>query len=424
MASDRASGEGTAALEKAIDVLEAIGDSGRRHRPPRLSDKVGLPKTTVYRILTTLVARGLVWRDPLRRVYCLGARTIELARKAYTMPELVAAARAELTAMRDLTGETTYLATLDGTETVSLERCDGAHNVRSASALGVRKALYCTSQGKAMLAALDEETRNGIVAQLELHPLTRKTITDRRKLKAELKLTAERGYAIDEEEIVMGVRCVGARDPGREGTRARRHERRGPRLSDDAKARRAARARGRRSRAAHRRAARHRRHAGGHRALERDRGDARGAMARFRAGRRAHDALFWADKVGREVQRLDAGAGTSHRRAVDVAGHRRSCCTREGSSSRTTRLAPPRRRGQDARRVRLAGPRAARAVRAPGRRALGGDAPRQGLPRGHARARRRRARQVAGRRAAQSRWRGTAAARRLYGVAPESGSIL
>src|SRR5207237_8534076 len=73
----------------------------------RSSDlKVHLPKTTVYRILATLVARGFVWRDPLRRVYCLGARTIELARKAYAMPELVAAARAELKALRDLTGET------------------------------------------------------------------------------------------------------------------------------------------------------------------------------------------------------------------------------------------------------------------------------------------------------------------------------
>src|SRR5690349_10249085 len=210
MAAERAPGEGTASLEKAIDVLEAVADSGEGIGHLELADKVGLPKTTVYRILSTLVARGLVRRDPLRRVYCLGARTIELARKAYSMPDLVAAARGELRSLRDLTGETTYLAALDGMETVSLERCEGMHNVRSATRLGVRKPLHCTSQGKAMLSALPEEARNAIVAELELKPLTRKTITDRRKLRAELKLTAERGYAIDEEEIVMGVRCVGA----------------------------------------------------------------------------------------------------------------------------------------------------------------------------------------------------------------------
>lgn len=176
MAGQRASGEGTASLEKAIDVLEAIGESDRGIGHLELAEKIGLPKTTVYRILSTLVARGMVWRDPLRRVYCLGARTIELARKAYSMPELVAASRAELRTLRDVTGETTYLAALDGTETVSLERCEGAHNVRSASTLGVRKPLYCTSQGKAMLAALPEEARNAILAELDLVPLTRKTI--------------------------------------------------------------------------------------------------------------------------------------------------------------------------------------------------------------------------------------------------------
>ena len=210
MAADRATGEGTASLEKAIDVLETIGDSGRGIGHLELAEKVGLPKTTVYRILTTLMARGLVWRDPLRRVYCLGAGTIELARKAYSMPDMVAAARAEMRSLRDLTGETVYLAALDGTKAVSLERCEGAHDVRSAARLGVRKGLHCTSQGKAMLSALPEEQRNAIVAEIDLPALTKKTITDRRRLKAELKLTAGRGFAIDEEEIVMGVRCVGA----------------------------------------------------------------------------------------------------------------------------------------------------------------------------------------------------------------------
>src|SRR5258706_9840436 len=83
MAERKAAGEGTASLEKAIDVLEAIGESGSGLGHLELAERVGLPKTTVYRILSTLVARGLVWRDPMRRVYCLGARTVELARKAY-----------------------------------------------------------------------------------------------------------------------------------------------------------------------------------------------------------------------------------------------------------------------------------------------------------------------------------------------------
>ena len=203
-------GEGTASLEKAIDVLEAVGASPQGIGHLDLASRLGLPKTTVYRILSTLVARGLVWRDPFRRVYCLGSRTVELAHKAFAMPDLVAAARLELRALRDQTGETTYLAALDGVDSVSLERFDGVHKKRSSAVLGVRKPIYCTSQGKAMLAFLDPVQRDAIVAQLTLKPLTEKTITDRRALKAELRVTAERGFAIDEEEIVMGTRCVGA----------------------------------------------------------------------------------------------------------------------------------------------------------------------------------------------------------------------
>jgi IclR family acetate operon transcriptional repressor len=203
-------GEGTGALEKALDVLEAIGAAPEGLGQSELADHLALPRTTVYRLLATLVARGLVRRDPLRKVYCLGFRCFEMARQAYAMPDLVAAAALELRALRDLTGETTYLATLDGREVISLERCDGAHSQRSAAVLGQRKPVYCTSQGKAILSVMPDEARDAIVREAVLKPLTPLTITDRRRLQAELRITRARGYAIDDEEIVLGVRCVGA----------------------------------------------------------------------------------------------------------------------------------------------------------------------------------------------------------------------
>ncbi|MDB5851510.1 MAG: IclR family transcriptional regulator [Rhodoferax sp.] len=203
-------GEGTGSLEKAIDVLEAVGAAPGGLSQAQITDRLELPRTTVYRLLATLVNRGLLRRDPLRKVYCLGFRCFEMARQAYAMPDLVAAAALELRALRDLTGETTYLATLDGREVISLERCDGAHSQRSEAVLGQRKPVYCTSQGKAILSAMDDEARDAIVREAVLKPLTPLTITDRRRLQAELRITRARGYAIDDEEIVLGVRCVGA----------------------------------------------------------------------------------------------------------------------------------------------------------------------------------------------------------------------
>lgn len=203
-------GEGTGALEKALDVLDAVGAAPEGLGQAELAERLALPRTTVYRLLATLVARGLVRRDPLRKVYCLGFRCFEMARQAYAMPDLVAAAAMELRALRDLTGETTYLATLDGREVISLERCDGAHSQRSAAVLGQRKPVHCTSQGKAILSVMPDEARDTIVREATLKALTPLTITDRRRLQAELRITKARGYAIDDEEIVLGVRCVGA----------------------------------------------------------------------------------------------------------------------------------------------------------------------------------------------------------------------
>lgn len=204
-------GDGTASLEKAMDILEAVGASPQGLSQAALSARLAVPRTTLYRLLATLVARGMIRRDPLRRVYCLGFRCFEFARSAYyAMPDLAAAASVELRALRDLTGETSYLATLDGLEVLSLERYDGAHSQRSQAALGQRKPVHCTSQGKAILSVLDEPTRDALLREITLKALTPRTITDRRRLQAELKITAARGWSVDDEEIVLGVRCVGA----------------------------------------------------------------------------------------------------------------------------------------------------------------------------------------------------------------------
>jgi IclR family transcriptional regulator, acetate operon repressor len=203
-------GEGTASLEKAIDVLDAISACPDGISQADLSERVTLPRTTLYRILATLNARGLVRRDPARRVYCLGFRCVEMARQAYALPDLVSASSYELRALRDLTGETSYVGALEGIDVVSLERYDSPHTLRSRTSHGHRKPVYATSQGKAILAALPGAERDAIMSALRLKPHTAMTITDRRRLLAELRVIVSRGYAIDDEENVLGTRCVGA----------------------------------------------------------------------------------------------------------------------------------------------------------------------------------------------------------------------
>ncbi len=202
--------EGTASLEKALDVLEAIGSYPKGLSQVDLGQRLGLPRTTLYRLLATLTERGLIRRDAHRRVYCLGFKCFEYARQAHAMPDLAAAANSEMRSLRDLTGETCYLAVLDGFEVLALEKVEGAHSKRSNSRLGERKPLHCTSQGKAILSAVPDDERERLLKGIALRPVTELSITDKRRLASEIKITRARGYSIDDEEMVMGIRCVGA----------------------------------------------------------------------------------------------------------------------------------------------------------------------------------------------------------------------
>lgn len=211
-------GDGTASLEKALDVLQAVGTSPLGINQSDLAKQVPLPRTTLYRIIATLVDRGMIRRDPTKKAYRLGFKYLELVRNAYLVPDLVAAASEELHALRDLTGETSYLAVLDGSHVLSIDRCDGAHTKRSSASLGQAKPVYCTGQGKAILSALDNVQREEILKGVSLASLTPLTITDRRRLQTELHITKARGYALDDEEIRIGVRCVAAPIIDRQGS--------------------------------------------------------------------------------------------------------------------------------------------------------------------------------------------------------------
>jgi DNA-binding IclR family transcriptional regulator/sugar lactone lactonase YvrE len=207
--------DGAALLHKACDVLEAVAAIPGGTTYPALAERLGMSRTTLYRILNVLVQRGLLRQDPSRRTYAIGFRLMEMAQGISAggrsdTPDLAALAAPELRALRDATGETAYVAVQEGQEVVALGKFEGAHEVRSAARLGQRKPLHCTSQGKAILAFLPEGERNALLRRLALTALTPHTITDRRRFLSTLQIIGARGFATDDEEIAEGVRCVGA----------------------------------------------------------------------------------------------------------------------------------------------------------------------------------------------------------------------
>lgn len=200
---------GTAVLQKAFDLLDLIGETPGQIDSSELLRRTGIPKATLYRLLSALQLRGLIRTEPASQNYSLGFHLIELAQKVWSSSDLVSVAANELRRLRDMTGETSYLAVLHNGAVRSLGRFDGAHSRRSSAALGVTKPLHCTSQGKAILSNLGTHQ---VIAMLPetLTRYTANTITDLPQFLAQLEIIRARGFAIDDEEILEGTRCAGA----------------------------------------------------------------------------------------------------------------------------------------------------------------------------------------------------------------------
>jgi IclR family transcriptional regulator, acetate operon repressor len=201
---------GAALISKAFRVIDVIGSTPGLVTVPELIKATGWPRPTLYRILSAITAHGFVRFDPVAQGYTLGYRFLELAQNVWAAPDLAAVASIELQRLRDMTGETAYLAVPHDGAMVGLGKFEGVHAVRSAARLGARKPMHCTSQGKAVLAFLSEPEANRLIGMSPLDRFTPNTITDPVLLKGQLAIVRQRGYSVEDEEILIGNRCVGA----------------------------------------------------------------------------------------------------------------------------------------------------------------------------------------------------------------------
>jgi len=171
-----------------------------------LAAAVSLPKSTVHRLVAALAAEELVATAPGGRIV-LGGGLARLAQAgAAALPVRL---RPSLEALSRATGETVDLAVLDGDAVRFVDQLPGPQRLRAVSAIGEEFPLYCTANGKALLAAVGPVRARGLLPA-RLRPLTPHTITSHRVLAAELAEVARAGVAFDREEHSEGICAVGA----------------------------------------------------------------------------------------------------------------------------------------------------------------------------------------------------------------------
>ncbi len=208
--AELAAAPGTGLVVKALNLIDLIAGAPGHHRAQSLADELGLPRSTVYRILQTLQQRGMVRIDPATQGYFPGFKFLDYAQAVWPAQDLPLLAMAEIRRLRELTGETVYFAVPAGTEMIIIQKAESAYQMRTGAPVGARRPLYCTGMGKAHLALLPHAEREQILSRLTLEPLTDRTITEPAQLRSQLDLFRLRGYAIDDEEFMEGARCVSA----------------------------------------------------------------------------------------------------------------------------------------------------------------------------------------------------------------------
>ena len=203
---------GIQSLERAFLLLEELAAAGGALTLTELAEATGLPSTTIHRILRTLASGGYV-RQEQSRVYTLGPRIIFIGRIASTM--LGAWARPHLGRLVDETGETANLAALDADEVVYLAEVPSQrHLLRMFTEVGRRVAPHATALGKVLLANLSDQQIAGIVRYRGLPALTDRTITSAEALTRQIALVRAQGFALDDGEQEIGVRCLAVPVPG------------------------------------------------------------------------------------------------------------------------------------------------------------------------------------------------------------------
>lgn len=196
-------------LDRALAILDILSAEGPDLSLGEISDKLELHKSTAHRLTMVLERHKLIERNSGSGRYRLGLKLFELGTRAISHLDLRERARPVLDRLVLETSETVHLGILEDTEVLYLDKVEPARSVRMSSSVGRRNPAYCTAMGKATLAHLPDAQVEEIVRKHGLKAMTANTITSFLDLKTELKAVRERGYAVDDEEIEEGVRCVG-----------------------------------------------------------------------------------------------------------------------------------------------------------------------------------------------------------------------
>jgi IclR family acetate operon transcriptional repressor len=201
---------GVKSLSRALSILNALAESYEGLTLAALAKRLSLPPSTAHRLLTTLQRQRFVRFDSASMSWRIGVQAFTVGSAFAQSSDVVALAKPYMRRLMEQTGETINLYVLSGEGAVCMAQVQSPQMIRAISRPGGALGMHRSAAGKAMLAHMPNEQIADIVMKHGLPRATQHTIVSVKKLEADLARTRERGFAIDNEEFVLGLRCVAA----------------------------------------------------------------------------------------------------------------------------------------------------------------------------------------------------------------------
>lgn len=197
-------------VDNALRILEFFSENGSELGVSEIGKRLGLGKSTVYRLLTTLEKRGFVEQNLAKGKYRLGMKIVHMGAGILQQLNIIKESRPYIEELSRRTGESVHLALYSRGEITFVDKVTGSNPAKMGSLVGLRKPAYCTATGKVLLAHLPESELQEYLAAVVLEKYTPNTIENVEELRRQLMQIRSLGYAEDQQESEEGLVCFAA----------------------------------------------------------------------------------------------------------------------------------------------------------------------------------------------------------------------
>lgn len=196
-------------VDRALSIVELISNHRDGLGITEIGEKLDLHKSTVHRLLQTLIYKGFVVQDNNSRNYMISFKLFEIGQRKVEGLDILEISKKHIKRLVKQVNETVHLVVRDENEVAYIDKMEADNTISMSSKIGRRSPMYSTSVGKAILAYSEKSDIERIWKSSEIIKFTKNTITEYEKFIKELDKIKQQGYAIDNEEHELGVRCIG-----------------------------------------------------------------------------------------------------------------------------------------------------------------------------------------------------------------------